>query len=135
MANTEVMEAMQVQATSFMDNFLQTYYGTFQGNRANLAGIFDENVSIFSFEGSRCVGRESIMKKLTGLPFKSLAFSITTTDSHPTVDNAYISMVVGQLKTDDDPPHGFSQVFHVKNSPNGNPILLNSSFRLALHSQ
>ena len=129
------MEAMQAQATIHMDGFLKMYYETFQANRANLAGIFDEHVSIFSFEGVSCVGRDNIIKKLTSLPFKSLAFVITTTDSQPTIDNGYISMVVGQLKTDDDPPHGFSQIFHVKKTPDGNPIVLNTSFRLALHSQ
>jgi len=126
---------MQTQATAYMDNFLKLYYEIFQRNRAELAGIFDDNVSIFSFEGVCCVGKENIMKKLTSLPFKSLAFVITTTDTQPTIDNGYISMVVGQLRTDDDPPHGFSQIFHVKKTPDGNPIVLNSSFRLALHSQ
>lgn len=129
------MEAMQAEATQNMAGFLKVYYETFQRNRAELANFFDNDVSIFTFEGDCCLGKENIMKKLTSLPFKSLAFVITTTDSQPTIDSGYISMVVGQLKTDDDPPHGFSQIFHVKKAPNGSPIILNSCFRLALHHQ
>lgn len=128
------MQTLVADAEKYMNQFLQLYYSTFQTERPNLASCFDDTVSIFAFEGTTLVGKEEIMKKLISLPFKSLEFSITTADSQPTTDGGYFSMVVGQLKTDDDPPHGFSQSFHVKKSPtSGNPIVLNSSFRLSLH--
>jgi len=115
-----------------MKAFLTHYYGMFETNREALAGFFDGN-SIFTFESDVLLGQQNIIKHLIGLPFKTVKFIPSTVDTHPTIYNGYFTTVVGQLKTDDDPPHGFAQSFHVK-VDGQNPIILNSVFRLNIHN-
>ncbi|PFX33201.1 nuclear transport factor 2-like [Stylophora pistillata] len=112
-------------------NFAQVYYQTFDTNRANLASLY-ESQSMLTFEGDQFQGREPIMKKLTGLPFTTVKHVITTIDCQPSTDNGVVVFVVGQLKTDDDPPHGFSQCFHLKPGST-NYFVLHDMFRLTLH--
>eukprot|EP00794_Sanderia_malayensis_P019259 gene19259-21187_t len=90
--------------------------------------------SCLSFEGAQLQGTEQIMAKLTSLPFASVQHIVTTVDVHPTLDNGVMVLVVGQLKTDNDPPHSFSQAFYLKQHPTtGAYVVLNDMFRLSLH--
>lgn len=121
-------------AQTFAEQFAKFYYTTYDSNRANLAPLFDDQVSIMSFEGKTFAGKVTIMKQLTELPFKKIQHIITTVDGQPTVDGGYVILVVGQLKTDEDPPHSFSEMFHIKKDAANNPFVLNASFRLSLHN-
>uniref|UniRef100_A0A672S9Q2 Nuclear transport factor 2 n=1 Tax=Sinocyclocheilus grahami TaxID=75366 RepID=A0A672S9Q2_SINGR len=67
------------------------------------------------------------------LPFTKIAHSITAQDHQPTPDSCILSMVVGQLKADDDPIMGFHQSFILKNI-NEAWVCTNDMFRLALHN-
>ncbi|XP_035273427.1 nuclear transport factor 2 isoform X1 [Anguilla rostrata] len=67
------------------------------------------------------------------LPFSKIAHSITAQDHQPTPDSCILSMVVGQLKADEDPVMGFHQVFLLKNI-NDAWVCTNDMFRLALHN-
>ncbi|KAG2464800.1 NTF2 factor, partial [Polypterus senegalus] len=67
------------------------------------------------------------------LPFEKVQHSITAEDHQPTPDSCVISMVVGQVKVDNDPVMGFHQLFHLKNV-NSKWICTNDMFRLSLHN-
>ena len=85
-----------------------------------------------TFEGNQFLGRAKIMEKLTNLGFKSIKHSITTVDAQPTFDGGVLIVVLGQLKTDEDPPHTFNQIFVLKPS-GGSFYVEHDIFRLALH--
>ncbi|XP_027637484.1 nuclear transport factor 2 isoform X1 [Falco biarmicus] len=67
------------------------------------------------------------------LPFQKIQHSITAQDHQPTPDSCILSMVVGQLKADEDPIMGFHQIFLLKNI-NDAWVCTNDMFRLALHN-
>ncbi|XP_016143271.1 nuclear transport factor 2-like [Sinocyclocheilus grahami] len=75
----------------------------------------------------------AIVEKLSSLPFTKIAHSITAQDHQPTPDSCILSMVVGQLKADDDQVLGFHQNFLLK-SINTAWVCTNEVFRLALHN-
>ncbi|XP_065064134.1 nuclear transport factor 2-like [Rhopilema esculentum] len=115
------------------NQFVQHYYTTFDNSREQLINLYVPQ-STLSFEGTDLQGEVQISEKLKGLPFQKVEHSVTTVDVQPTVDNGLIVFVIGQLKTDSDPPHGFSQVFHLKQNPVTNSlVVLNDIFRLMLH--
>ncbi|KAI8519916.1 Nuclear transport factor 2 [Branchiostoma belcheri] len=89
--------------------------------------------SMMTFEGAQHQGPEAIVQKLVSLPFQKVQHVVTTVDCQPTVDFGVLVMVVGQLKTDEDPIHGFSQTFILKND-GSNYYVLSDIFRLVVHS-
>lgn len=86
-----------------------------------------------TFEGVQLLGRVKILEKFQGLTFQKIQHVITTVDAQPTFDGGVIVSVLGQLKTDDDPPHTFNQTFVLKPAE-GSFFLEHDIFRLALHS-
>ena len=48
------------------------------------------------------------------LTFQKIQHIITKVDCQPMFDGGILINVLGQLKTDDDPPHSFSQTFVLK---------------------
>ncbi|MBN3321123.1 NTF2 factor, partial [Atractosteus spatula] len=112
--------------------FVQHYYQQFDTNRVLLADLYTD-ASCLTWEGQGFQGKNAIMEKLTNLPFQKIQHSITAQDHQPTPDSCVISMVVGQLKVDDDPVMGFHQLFLLKNIDN-KWICSNDMFRLALHN-
>ncbi|XP_023667570.1 nuclear transport factor 2, like [Paramormyrops kingsleyae] len=113
-------------------SFVQHYYLQFDTNRANLADIYTDS-SCLTWEGQGFQGKAAIMGKLSSLPFKTIEHSITAQDHQPTPDSCVLSMVVGQLKADEDPVMGFHQMFLLKNIDN-KWVCTNDVFRLALHN-
>ncbi|GLD74915.1 nuclear transport factor 2-like protein [Lates japonicus] len=91
------------------------------------------DTSCLTWEGQPFQGKGAIMEKLTSLPFTKIAHSITAQDHQPTPDSCILSMVVGQLKADDDPIMGFHQSFILKNI-NDSWVCTNDMFRLAIHN-
>uniref|UniRef100_A0A2K5H7N9 NTF2 domain-containing protein n=1 Tax=Colobus angolensis palliatus TaxID=336983 RepID=A0A2K5H7N9_COLAP len=87
-------------------SFIQHYYQLFDNDRTQLGAIY---------------------------PFQKIQHSITAQDHQPTPDSCIISMVVGQLKADEDPIMGFHQMFLLKNI-NDAWVCTNDMFRLALHN-
>ncbi|XP_018495671.1 probable nuclear transport factor 2 isoform X1 [Galendromus occidentalis] len=93
---------------------------------------FQEGRSFMTFEGEQHFGRTKIMEKFQALTFQKICHVITATDCQPMFDGGIMIVVLGQLKTDDDPPHSFYQVFVLK--PIGDSFYLEHDiFRLALH--
>lgn len=95
---------------------------------------FNQTNSMLTFEGVQILGRERIAEKLASLTFQRINHQVTLVDSQPTLDGGVIVYVMGQLKTDDDPVHTFSQVFILQAEPNGGFSVRHDIFRLALHS-
>ncbi|XP_060100094.1 nuclear transport factor 2-like isoform X1 [Heteronotia binoei] len=113
-------------------SFIQLYYQQFDTSREQL-GAFYTDASCLSWEGQQFQGKTAIMEKLMRLPFQKIQHNITSQDHQPTPDNCILSMVVGQLKVDDDPVMGFHQMFVLKNI-NDKWICSNDIFRLALYN-
>ncbi|KAI3371659.1 hypothetical protein L3Q82_024223, partial [Scortum barcoo] len=91
------------------------------------------DASCLTWEGQQFQGKRAIVEKLTSLPFSKIGHSITAQDHQPTPDCCILSMVVGQLKADDDPIMGFHQSFILKNI-NDAWVCTNDMFRLAIHN-
>ena len=64
------------------------------------------DVSCLTWEGQQFQGKAAILEKSSSLPFQKIHHSIPMEDRQPMPDSWTISMVVGQLKADEDPHHG-----------------------------
>uniref|UniRef100_A0A8C7QJR2 Nuclear transport factor 2 n=1 Tax=Oncorhynchus mykiss TaxID=8022 RepID=A0A8C7QJR2_ONCMY len=113
-------------------SFVQHYYQLFDTDRTQLGAIYID-ASCLTWEGQQFQGKAAIVEKLSTLPFLKIAHSITAQDHQPTPDSCIMSMVVGQLKTDDDQVLGFQYMFLLKNYRNA-WVCTNKFFRLALHN-
>ncbi|KAM9855072.1 nuclear transport factor 2 isoform 1-T2 [Aulostomus maculatus] len=113
-------------------SFVQHYYQVFDTDRSQLGCIYID-ASCLSWEGQHYHGKVAIVEKLTSLDFTKIAHSITAQDHQPTPDNCILSMVVGQLKADEDPIMGFHQCFILKHI-NDSWVCTNDMFRLAIHN-
>ncbi|XP_077599344.1 nuclear transport factor 2-like [Stigmatopora nigra] len=115
------------------EGFVQVYYNQFDNtNRMELVNLYAEGATL-TWEGMVFHGRQAIAGKLTGMPFQQIKHIITDQDVQPTVDNSILIMVFGQLKTDNDPPMAFHQVFMLK-AQNCNWVCTNDVFRLGIHN-
>lgn len=115
-------------------SFVQQYYMMFDDplQRANLVNLYSADQSMMSFEGEQFQGSLKIMEKFTSLTFQKIQHLITAVDTQPMFDGGILIVVLGQLKTDEDPPHGFNQSFVLK--PLGDSFFIQHEiFRLALH--
>ena len=89
--------------------------------------------SLMTFEGVQMQGQVKIMEKITSLTFQKIAHLITAIDCQPMFDGGILINVLGQLKTDDDPPQSFIQMFVLK--PGGDSFFIqHDMFRLVLHN-
>lgn len=91
-----------------------------------------DSKSLMTFEGQQLMGKAKIIEKIMGLGFQTIKHIVTQVDAQPTFDNGMVVSVLGQLKTDDDHPHTFNQVFIIKQE-NGSCYVEHDIFRLALH--
>ncbi|XP_068595444.1 nuclear transport factor 2 [Brachionichthys hirsutus] len=112
--------------------FVDHYYRHFETDRSFLQSLYIDS-SCLTWEGEKCHGKKAIIDKLTSLPFKKIKHCITTQDHQPTPDSCVLSMVVGQLKADEDLILGFHQSFLLK-CMNNSWVCMNDVFRLALHN-
>lgn len=113
--------------------FVQQYYAMFDGGvqvRVGLTNFYTDN-SLLTFEGQQFMGREKIGEKLMTLTFQKIEHLIEICDCQPTTDGGVVVMVMGHLKTDDDPPHRFIQTFVLKSAA-GNFFVQHDLFRLCL---
>jgi len=115
--------------------FTEQYYNMFDNpaTRANLQQLYNAEQSLLSFEGQQMQGAAKIMEKLGSLTFQKIQHLITTVDVQPMFDGGILINVLGQLKTDDDPPQSFMQNFVLK--PGGDSFFIQHDvFRLVLHN-
>ncbi|XP_064466438.1 probable nuclear transport factor 2 [Ornithodoros turicata] len=114
--------------------FVQQYYCMFDdpAQRQGLGNFYNEEKSLMTFEGMQIFGRTKILEKIQGLSFQKIGHQITAIDCQPMFDGGILISVLGQLKTDDDPAHTFTQVFVLK--PIADSFYVEHDvFRLALH--
>jgi hypothetical protein len=115
------------------EEFAKAYYNTFDSNREQLLALYAPD-AMFTFEEHRAQGQVAIKEILTEkLRFSSIQHVVTKVDCQPTTENGILILVTGRLKTDDDPPHGFSQTFYVK-PQNNSYFLFHDIFRLSIHN-
>lgn len=72
------MDQLETVAKAFVEH----YYTTFDANRAGLANLY-QDASMLTFEGQHIQGSQSIVAKLTGLPFQQCKHTISTVDCQP----------------------------------------------------
>ncbi len=75
-----VVEGMDPDSLS--KAFVEHYYTTFDSNRLNLMGLYQES-SMLSFEGEKIQGAQNISNKLNSLPFQQCKHNISTVDCQP----------------------------------------------------
>jgi len=128
------MANFNAQYAEIAANFVDHFYKVFQTDRSQLYTVYHPEHSMLSFEGSAHQGREAIHAKYTSLPFGTVNVVVTKIDPQPTVDGGILIMVIGQLKVDQDQPHAFSQIFHLKSMAEGAFVVVNDMFRLNVHN-
>ncbi|CAD6198889.1 unnamed protein product [Caenorhabditis auriculariae] len=131
--------AFNPEYDSIAKAFVQHYYSKFdQGDGAaraqGLSDLYDPENSYMTFEGDQCKGRDGILQKFSSLTFKQIQRGITKCDSQPLYDGSILVMVLGQLKTDEDPINPFSQIFILRPNTTGSYFIGNEIFRLDLHN-
>ncbi|CAN6550972.1 unnamed protein product [Malus baccata var. baccata] len=111
--------------------FVEHYYTLFDANRGALANLYQET-SMLTFEGQKIQGSQSIVAKLTSLPFQQCQHSITTVDCQPSGPaGGMLVFVSGNLQLAGE-QHAlkFSQMFHLMPTQQGSFYVLNDIFRL-----
>ncbi|MCL7034108.1 hypothetical protein MKW94_004315 [Papaver nudicaule] len=111
--------------------FVEHYYSTFDTNRGNLGGLYQET-SMLSFEGEKIQGGTAIVSKLTSLPFQQCKHNITTVDFQPSGPaGGMLVFVSGNLQlAGEQHTLKFSQMFHLMPTPQGSFYVQNDIFRL-----
>lgn len=117
------------------ESFIQQFYAMLDNNdtRLQVGNFYSETNSLMTFEGTQLMGRAKIVEKFQSLTFQKIQHVITVVDAQPTFDGGVLVNVLGQLKTDDDPPHTFNQTF-VPKPANDTFFVEHDIFRLALHA-
>ncbi len=72
----------EMDPDSLSKAFVEHYYTTFDSNRSNLIGLYQES-SMLSFEGEKIQGAQNISNKLNSLPFQQCKHNISTVDCQP----------------------------------------------------
>jgi len=129
------MATLNPQYEAIGKAFAQQYYALFDNitARPSLASLYHHTESLMSFEGQQCQGAVKIMEKFNSLTFQKIQHLITAVDCQPMFDGGILINVIGQLKTDDDPPHTFSQTFVLKPA-DGSFYCQHDMFRLGIHN-
>ncbi|KIX08284.1 uncharacterized protein Z518_02940 [Rhinocladiella mackenziei CBS 650.93] len=110
--------------------FVEFYYKTFDSDRTQLAALYRNN-SMLTFEKDPFQGTQSIIEKLTNLPFQKVQHRVDTTDAQPSNETGGILVLVtGALMVDDQPqPMSYVQVFNLV-PEGGSYFVQNDVFRL-----
>ncbi|KIW60329.1 hypothetical protein PV05_00556 [Exophiala xenobiotica] len=110
--------------------FVEFYYKTFDTDRAQLAALYRNN-SMLTFEKEPFQGTQSILEKLTNLPFNKVQHRVDTTDAQPSNEQGGILVLVtGALMVDDQQqPMSYVQTFNLL-PESGSYFVQNDVFRL-----
>ncbi|XP_010540411.1 PREDICTED: nuclear transport factor 2 [Tarenaya hassleriana] len=123
--------AAQMDPDAVAKAFVEHYYSTFDTNRGGLANLYQDS-SMLTFEGQKIQGVQSIVSKLTSLPFQQCQHHISTVDCQPSGPaSGMLVFVSGNLLlAGEQHPLKFSQMFHLMPSPQGSFYVQNDIFRL-----
>ncbi|GJC81251.1 nuclear transport factor 2 [Colletotrichum tofieldiae] len=110
--------------------FIEFYYNQFDSDRKGLASLYREQ-SMLTFESASSLGVNSIVEKLSSLPFVKVKHQVTTLDAQPTLEGGIIILVTGQLLVDEEQrPMNYTQAFQLLRDPSGNYFVFNDIFKL-----
>ncbi|CAF2045178.1 hypothetical protein BRARA_I02990 [Brassica rapa] len=123
--------AAQMDPDAVAKAFVEHYYSTFDNNRVGLGGLYQE-ASMLTFEGQKIQGVQSIVAKLTSLPFQQCKHNISTVDCQPSGPaSGMLVFVSGNLQlAGEEHALKFSQMFHLMPTPQGSFYVFNDIFRL-----
>ena len=120
---------MNPQFAQVGQQFVDHYYKTFDSNRSQLGSLYGAD-SLLTFESEQFRGAQSIIQKLSSLPFQSVKHQIVTADFQPGPNNGVMVLVTGTLLVDDGQnPLKYAQTFQLGPCPTGYYVL-NDMFRL-----
>ncbi|KAI2610016.1 nuclear transport factor 2 [Hypoxylon fragiforme] len=114
---------MSAELINIATMFVQYYYNQFDQDRTGLSSLY-RDASMLTFESASFKGTQSILEKLTGLPFQQIKHQVATMDLQPGVgENHIMVLVTGQLLVDEEQrPMSYTQSFYlVPENINGNP--------------
>ncbi|CCF47766.1 nuclear transport factor 2 [Colletotrichum higginsianum] len=110
--------------------FIEFYYNQFDSDRKGLSSLYREQ-SMLTFESASSLGVNSIVEKLSSLPFQKVKHQVTTLDAQPTLEGGIIILVTGQLLVDEEQrPMNYTQAFQLLRDPSGNYFVFNDIFKL-----
>jgi hypothetical protein len=75
---------------------LEYYYKLFESNRPALATLY-QDTSMLTFEGQKFQGPQSIMGKLTTLPFNQCKVTAQSMDFQPSTSGGIVVFVTGSI--------------------------------------
>ncbi|GKT44076.1 nuclear transport factor 2 [Colletotrichum spaethianum] len=112
--------------------FIEFYYNQFDSDRKGLASLYHQREqSMLTFESASSLGVNSIVEKLSSLPFEKVKHQVTTLDAQPTLEGGIIILVTGQLLVDEEQrPMNYTQAFQLLRDPSGNYFVFNDIFKL-----
>ncbi|KAJ4326163.1 Nuclear transport factor 2 [Fusarium piperis] len=112
--------------------FIEFYYNQFDSDRKALAPLYRAE-SMLTFESASVLGVDSIIEKLSSLPFEKVKHQVSTLDAQPSnTDGGIIILITGALLVDEEQrPMNFSQSFQLARDPaTGNYFVFNDIFKL-----
>jgi hypothetical protein len=117
------------------NQIVTAYYQQFDSGadgRAQVVNLYHPQACV-TFEEHKAMGHDQIRNILTQkLTFQRIQHLVTKVDCQPVSGDGVSILVTGRLKTDDDPPHAYSQTFIIKHE-NGSFFITNDIFRLSIH--
>jgi len=114
-------------------HFVREYYNIFDTQKEQLIMLYHPE-AMLTFEDNKAQGREAIGKILAEkLTFGSIQHIVTKIDCQPTAERGVLILITGRLKTDNDPPHAFSQVIVLKPIEGNSFVIYHDVFRLSIH--
>ncbi|KAL2689898.1 Nuclear transport factor 2 [[Neocosmospora] mangrovei] len=111
--------------------FIEFYYNTFDSDRKALAALYRPE-SMLTFESASVLGHESIIEKLSSLPFEKVKHQVSTLDAQPSNgEGGIIILITGALLVDEEQrPMNFSQSFQLARDASGQYFVYNDIFKL-----
>ncbi|KAL0934202.1 nuclear transport factor 2 [Colletotrichum truncatum] len=111
--------------------FIEFYYNQFDTDRKGLGSLYRDQ-SMLTFESASVMGVNSIVEKLSSLPFEKVKHQVSTLDAQPTLEGGgIIILVTGQLLVDEEQrPMNYTQAFQLLRDPSGNYFVFNDIFKL-----
>ncbi|RMJ10785.1 Nuclear transport factor 2 [Fusarium kuroshium] len=111
--------------------FIEFYYNSFDSDRKSLAALYRPE-SMLTFESASVLGAESIIEKLSSLPFEKVKHQVSTLDAQPSNgEGGIIILITGALLVDEEQrPMNFSQSFQLARDATGQYFVYNDIFKL-----
>ncbi|KAM0439951.1 hypothetical protein ACHAPT_001051 [Fusarium lateritium] len=112
--------------------FIEFYYNTFDADRKTLGALYRPQ-SMLTFESASVLGVDSIVEKLSSLPFEKVKHQVSTLDAQPANnEGGIIILITGALLVDEEQrPMNFTQSFQLaRDAASGQYFVYNDIFKL-----